>query len=390
VCWGYEERKSFFSEEKKQKTFISPPPPRSPAMAGMHPWAPETKVFWFFSSEKNILGMSRAIRLERFAESFRLATEIVALPERVPGPGEIAVRNLWCGVNGIFDTQIARNAVDYVSIALPSFSGVEAIGIVQAVGEGVADFAPGDAAITTRFTGGYREANVAPAEKFIRAPSADRVWLALASTGVSALLALEHVGAVRDGETVAVSAAAGGLGHLIVQLAKLRGCRVVAVCGGGEKAAFVRSLGADRVIDYRSEDVASVLREAYRDRLDVAIDTVGGGIFDAFLDNLAVHGRLVAGGAAGDLEGKPEIVTAPRIVHKLYYKGASVRGFMNGLLPDHWSAARQKLFGLHAAGAIRVTFDARCFTGLESIYDAIDRLLSGQSLGKVTVNLAAE
>jgi NADPH-dependent curcumin reductase CurA len=331
----------------------------------------------------------RAIRLERFAASFRAATDIVSLEPHEPGPGEIAVRNLCCGVNGIFDTQIARNAVDYVRIRPPTFTGVEAIGIVEAVGPGVTQFAPGDAAVTTRFTGGYREANTAPASNFSPAPSADRVWLALASTGVSALLALEHVGAVRDGETVAVSAAAGGLGHLLVQLAKLRGCHVVGVCGGAEKAAFVRSLGADRVIDYRAENVASVLRDEYRDRLDVAIDTVGGGIFDAFLDNLAVHGRLVAGGAAQDLEGKPEIVTAPRIVHKLYYKAASVRGFMNGLLPELWPDARDRLFRLQNDGALRVTFDSAAFNGIESIYDAIERLLSGRSIGKVTVNLAA-
>jgi NADPH-dependent curcumin reductase CurA len=331
----------------------------------------------------------RAIRLDKFADNFRAATSIVALEPGIPGPGEIAVRNVWCGVNGIFDTQIARNAVDYVTIRPPTLTGVEAIGIVDAVGPGVTGFAPGDAAVTTRFTGGYRDANTGPANNFIKVPSADRVWLALASTGVSALLALEHVGAVRDGETVAVSAAAGGLGHLIVQLARLRGCHVVAVCGGAAKAAFVRGLGADRVIDYRNEDVAGVLREEYRDRLDVAIDTVGGAIFDAFLDNLAVHGRLVAGGAAQDLEGRPEIVTAPRIVHKLYYKAASVRGFMNGLLTPHWPAAREKLFALHAAGALRVTFDAMEFTGLEQVYDAIDRLLAGESIGKVTVNLAA-
>jgi NADPH-dependent curcumin reductase CurA len=122
--------------------------------------------------------------------------------------------------------------------------------------------------------------------------------------------------------------------------------------------------------------------------LDVAIDTVGGAIFDAFLDNLAVHGRLVAGGAAQDLEGRPEIVTAPRIVHKLYYKGASVRGFMNGLLPELWPAAREKLFALQSAGKLRVTFDAMEFSGIEAVYDAVERLLSGQSMGKVTVDLA--
>jgi NADPH-dependent curcumin reductase CurA len=254
----------------------------------------------------------------------------------------------------------------------------------------VTAFTVGDAAVTTRFTGGYREANVGPAGQFTSAPSADRVWLALASTGVSALLALEHVGQVRDGETVAVSAAAGGLGHLIVQLAKLRGCRVVAVCGGAEKAAFVRGLGADRVIDYRAEDVASVLAAEYPNALDVAIDTVGGAIFDAFVDNLAVHGRLVAGGAAQDLEGRPEVVTGPRIVHKLYYKAASVRGFMNGLLPQLWPAAREKLFALHDAGAVKVTFDSVAFVGLEQVYDAVERLLSGGSMGKVVVKLEKE
>jgi NADPH:quinone reductase-like Zn-dependent oxidoreductase len=107
-------------------------------------------------------------------------------------------------VNGIFDTQIARNAVHYVKISLPTFTGVEAIGTVTAIGEDVTDFAIGDAAVTTRFSGGYREANVAPAAAFVRAPSADRVWLALASTGVSAFLALEHVGAVREPATVLI------------------------------------------------------------------------------------------------------------------------------------------------------------------------------------------
>jgi NADPH-dependent curcumin reductase CurA len=328
-----------------------------------------------------------AIRLERFAGSFREAARIVALPMTPPAAGEIAVRNRWCGVNGIFDTQIARNAVDYVRIALPTFTGVEALGVIEAVGEGVEEFAIGDAVATVRFTGGYREANVGPASMFAKAPSADPEWLALASTGVSALLALDHVGEARPGETVAISAAAGGLGHLIVQLAKLRGCRVVAVCGGARKSSFVRGFGADRVIDYKSESVAAVLAAEFPGGLDVAIDTVGGAIFDAFLDNLAVHGRLVAGGAAQDLEGKPEIVTAPRIVHKLYYKGASIRGFMNGLLSQYWPQAREELFSLHSRGLIRVTFDECQFRGLPSVFDAVERLLSGRSMGKVIVDL---
>jgi len=329
----------------------------------------------------------RAIQLERFAPSFRRAADIISLPRRAPGEGEISVRNLWCGVNGIFDTQISRNAVDYVKIKPPTITGVEAIGLVEAVGPDVAGLSVGDAVATVRFGGGYREANTGAASQFAKVPGPEREWLALASTGVSALLALD-MGEAKAGETVAISAAAGGLGHFLVQLAKIRGCTVVAVCGGPRKGDFLRGLGADRVIDYKTENVAEVLADEFRDQLDVAIDTVSGDIFDAFVANLAVHGRLVAAGAAQDLEGKPEIVTAPRIVHKLYYKGASLRGFMNGLLTERWPAARETLFDLYRQGRLKVAFDEQAFEGLAHVYDAVEHLLSGQSMGKVIVNLA--
>jgi NADPH-dependent curcumin reductase CurA len=329
----------------------------------------------------------RALQLQRFAPGVRAGAEIVDIAWREPQAGEVAVRNLWCGVNGIFDTQIARNAVDYVRVQLPTVLGVEALGVVQAVGPGVTALRAGDAVVTVRFRGGYRHGNVGPAEDFIQVAAPTRDWLALASTGVSAWLALDHVGQARAGETVAISAAAGGLGHLLVQLAKLRGCRVVAICGGPVKAAFVKSLGADRVIDYRNEAVAEVLAREFGDALDLAIDTVGGATFDALLDNLAPHGRLVVGGAAQDLDGQPEVVTAPRIVHKLYYKGASVRGFMNGLLAPHWPAARAALFPLYEAGRLKVVFDATPFHGLGAVPDAIEHLLAGRSMGKVVVGL---
>jgi NADPH-dependent curcumin reductase CurA len=331
----------------------------------------------------------RALQLRRHAQTLREAADIIDLPWREPGPGEIAVRNEWCGVNGIFDTQIARNAVDYVRVKLPALMGVEAIGTVQAVGAGVTHVALGDAVATVRFGGGYREGNVGPASDFVAVPSPKREWLALASTGVSALLALEHVGQLQKGETVAISAAAGGLGHLLVQLAKLRGCRVVAICGGAVKGDFVRSLGADHVIDYRRESVAEVLRAEFRDAIDVAVDTVSGDIFDAMLDNLAPHGRLVAGGAAQDLNGQPEIVTGPRVVHKLYYKAASVRGFMNGMLTPLWPEARARLFELFSAGRLKVVFDESAFEGVGQVCDAAEHLLSGRSMGKVVVRLQA-
>jgi len=335
-------------------------------------------------------GSHRALRMERHAPSFREAVDIVTLPLAEPGPGEVRVRNLWCGINALFDTQIARNAVDYIRIPLPTFTGVEALGVVDAVGPGVTGFAPGDAVVATRFTGGYREANIGPAESFVPVPDTRPEWLVLASTGVGALLALERIGEARAGETVAVSAAAGGLGHLIVQLAVRRGCRVVGVAGGADKCAFVQSLGAAHVIDYRAEDVGAALAAACPAGVDVAIDTVSGAIFDAFLANIANHGRLVVAGTATDLEGRPEVVSAPRIGNALYYKGASVRAFMNGLLTAHWPEARARVFDMFRQGELRICRDARSFDGLEGIYDAVEHLLSGRSMGKVLARIAAD
>ena len=329
----------------------------------------------------------RAIRLERFAPTFRAAADLVTLRMAAPAEGEISVRNHWCGINGIFDTQIARDAVDYVKIALPSMTGVEAIGLVEAVGAGVDAFLVGDAVITTRFTGGYRERNIGPASQFVAAPDARPEWMILGSTGASAWLAIEHIGQLRDGETVAISAAAGGLGHLMVQLAKRRGCRVVAVCGGVDKAKFLKGLGVDRTIDYRTESVAAVLDAEFKDAIDLALDSVSGAIFDAFADNLAPNGRLVVCGTASDLDGKPEIVTGPRIGNTLYYKGASVRGFMNSRLTALWPEARSRMFALFAAGEIRPVMDDIAFRGVGSIYDAVERLSSGASTGKVVVDL---
>ena len=325
----------------------------------------------------------RALRLERFADSFRAGADIVTLSLDAPGPDEIRVRNHWCGVNGIFDTEFARGRAGYMFGGLPSFTGVEATGLVEAVGSAVEHIAVGDAVASMRFRSGYREVNVAPAAQFVKLPGTGPECLALASTGVAALLALEHAGQLKDGETVAVSAAAGGLGHLIVQLAKLRGCKVIAVCGGTDKVRFVQSLGADRVIDYRTEDVAESLAAEFPDAIDIAIDTVGGEIFDAFAANLAPHGRLVVSGAAQDME-TPTL--APRIALMIYYKAARIQAFQNGLVQHLWPGARSRLFALHSIGALRVTCGGG-FRGIEAVYDAVDFLLSGRSMGKVAVDL---
>lgn len=328
----------------------------------------------------------RRISLQRFGSTFAESIEILDTPLRPPGPGELLVRNHWAGVNGVFDDRLARNRVEYLQIGLPSDLGIECVGEVVATGPGVSGFAVGDAVAMTRLGYGYREYLCLPASEAIPVAAASPEILTLIPTGISALVALEQVAELRPGETIVISAAAGGLGHLLVQLARLKGAHVVALAGSEEKCEAVRGLGAHRVLNYRREDLDAVFRRDYPRGFDVAYDTVGGRIFDLFVSHVAMRGRVISSGYTADIEA-PEQVTRSRIYTQLYWKAASVRGFMNPLYAEHHPDAARRLLRLYADGHLRVLVDPGGFSGLESVPAAVAHLLAGRNLGKVVVRL---
>lgn len=331
---------------------------------------------------------SRKLVLREFTGNFRSATAIVDAPPREPGPGQVLIRNRYAGVNGVFDQNLCRNRVRYVNVVPPFDLGVEAVGEVVALGPGVDALRVGDAVATVKIGTAYRDYQLADSSRAIpiREPSPE--ILTLIPTGVSALVGLEQVGELKSGETVAVSAAAGGLGHILVQLATLSGNRVIGLTRSATKAAFLRELGVDRAIDTRAEDLRAVLAAGCPRGIDLAYDMVGGEVFDAFVDHLAVRGRLVISGHTSDFERpEDELIPQPRIYRKLYWKSASIRGFMNPLHPEHFDAAARRVLDLYYAGALRVHVDATRFKGLESVGDAVEHLLAGRNAGKVVVNL---
>jgi NADPH-dependent curcumin reductase CurA len=333
----------------------------------------------------------RRWRIERFAKNFRDAAALVEAPVPTPAAGEILVRNRYAGVNGIFDHGLARNEVGYrTNLTPPLETGVESIGIVEAVGDGVTEFAPGDAAVFMAFReGGYREYSCAPAAHAIKVPEASAEILALMPTGVSALLALEKAGEMKTGETIAITAAAGGLGHILVQLAHNAGNRVIGICGGAEKAAMVRALGCDCVIDYKNEDVAAILARDFKDRIDIAYDTVGGKLFDSLLANLATFGRLIVSGFAADMHVEPEIVSGPRVYHALYWKNASIRSYQNALYKPFHREAALRLLQMYLVGDLKIRVDPVVLEGVENVPEAIDIFRTGKTLGKQVIRLSA-
>jgi NADPH-dependent curcumin reductase CurA len=204
-------------------------------------------------------------------------------------------------------------------------------------------------------------------------------------TGVSALVALEQAGEMKSQETVLVTAAAGGTGHIAVQLAKLAGNHVIGTCGSEAKAELLKGLGCDRVINYRTENLDRVLKEDYPNGINLVFDCVGKEVFDTCVDNLAVRERLVAIGFISEYAKNPELVTQPRIYHKLFWKAASVRGFLMPHYAEHMVEARDRLLDLFYTGKIRVAVDPTEFRGTESIPAAVEYLLSGKNYGKVVV-----
>lgn len=330
---------------------------------------------------------SRKLIMTQYGEDFAACTKIVDAEIGEPGPGEVLIRNVYAGVNGVYDLNMVRDAVSYISYTPPTDLGIEVVGRIEKLGPDVHDFTVGDSVATWKVGFGYRDYQIAETSRLYKVPTASPEILCLMPTGISGMVGIEQVGEMTTGETVAISAAAGGLGHIIVQVAKKAGNHVVGICGSDDKAERLRSIGCDRVINYRTEAVSDVLKQEYPNGIDIAYDSVGGTIFDAFVDNLAVKGRLIISGYTSEV-GKPwEQVTSPRIYQKLYFRSASVRAFINPHFEEFHPDAAERLIGMYQRDEIEVFVDPVTFTGLEDVPAAVEHLLSGKNLGKVVVKL---
>lgn len=215
------------------------------------------------------------------------------LPEPEPGPGEARVRVSAAGVNFI---DVYQRTGAYPG-ELPFVPGLEASGEVEAVGEGVGDLSPGDFVAFAMSPGAYAEYVCVPAWKLVPVNVTlveARVAAAVMLQGMTAHYLSHSTFPLKEGHTALVHAAAGGVGLLLVQLAKMRGAHVIGTAGTEEKAALARGAGADEVILYREEDFAARARELTGGAgVDVVYDSVGQATFDGSLDSLKPRGYLV-------------------------------------------------------------------------------------------------
>ncbi len=332
---------------------------------------------------------NKQLAIAQFAETIDKAT--LKREQTLPDleANQVLIKHSYIGINAIYDRELYRGHIPYIKVDFPYVFGVEAVGVVLEIGSKVKQLLKGDAVSTVKVGTAYQQYQILEEEEAIKIPEATPEYLALNPTGVSAFLALKKVAELQKGETIVVSAAAGGLGHIVVQLAKQKECHVVGICGSEEKRALLQNLKAcDRIINYRSEDVAAVLSKEYANAIDVGFDSVGTSIFDAMLSNMAPLGRLVVSGLASEFaRPKFERITRSRVYEELYWKGASVRCFMNHLYKDAHGEAREFLFENYQRGKLKVVVDPTKFKGVEAIVVASNYLLEGRSCGKVVVAL---
>ena len=332
---------------------------------------------------------NKQLAITQFGKNISKATtlQLQSLPSL--GSDQVLIKHTFVGINAIYDRELYRGNIPYIAVDFPYVFGVEAVGVVMEVGSKVINLVKGQAVSTVKVGTAYQQYQIVGEDEAVKIPEATPEYLALNPTGVSAYLALKKVAELQAGETVVVSAAAGGLGHLVVQLAKQKGCHVVGICGSEEKSILLKNLKAcNRIINYRSEDVTGILNKEYTNAIDVGFDSVGTSMFDAMLSNLAPLGRLVVSGLASEF-ARPQFekITRSRVYETLYWKGASVRCFMNHLYKEEHGEVRKLLFKNYQDGKLKVVVDPTAFNGIEGIVDASNYLLEGRSCGKVVVAL---
>lgn len=277
----------------------------------------------------------------------------------------------------------------------PFVAGFEGIGEVVGLGLSASSrFTVGDT-VAYFSSGAFAEYTVVPAKESMSVPSVKPEFLALLLSGATAYIALKRLGDLAKGETVLVTAAAGGTGQFAVQFAKQAGCHVVGTCSSNEKAGFLKTIGCDRPIVYTTEDLAKTLRKEYPQGIDVVYESVGGSVLELAVNNLANKGRLIVIGFISGYQTASGIppFRGGTLPAKLLQKSASIRGFF---LPHFFSDYREamgSMMQMLVKGELVCEVDLGDsteegrFVGLESVFRAVDYMYAGKNVGKVVVEV---
>jgi NADPH-dependent curcumin reductase CurA len=335
---------------------------------------------------------NRQWRLKRHPEGLPKESdwELVEAPIAEPGAGEVLVRSIYLDVAPYMRARISpmKNYARGVAPGEVMLGG----GVGEVVRSNHPDWRPGDLA-QHDFDFGWQDYPVLKGEGLRRVDPAVAplpAWMGwYGVNGLTALFGLVDCGAVKAGDVVVVSAAAGSVGQLVGQIAKIRGARAVAVASTADKIVFCREQGFDDGIAYRDEtDLPAALKRVCPDGVDLFFDNTGGPIHDAVLQNLVPRARVVICGTVSlaDRLGQPDI--GPRFLRQVLVARARIEGFLVLDYKDRYAEGFAQLAAWSREGRLRHREDI--LDGLERLPEAFLRLLTSRNLGKQLVRAAPE
>ncbi len=310
---------------------------------------------------------------------------IVEEPTTPPGDGEILARVLWLSLDPYMRGRMSEG---------PSYAKATEVGdvmpggtVAEVVESRHAGFAKGDIVVGAFGWQEWARSNGAGVMKVQAGPVPLPAYLgAVGMPGVTAYVGLYDIGAPRAGETVVVTAAAGAVGGVVGQLAKIRGCRPVGIAGGNEKCDYaVRELGFDACLDYKAPGLDAALKAAVPKGVDVLFENVGGPIMDTVLRRLNPFARVPLCGLVSQYnETAPYGVTS---FQSLLVNRVKLQGFIVSDDMSRWPEALGKLGGWVAEGKIRLGRETIA-QGIGSAPRAFIGMLRGENVGKQLVKVA--
>ena len=318
------------------------------------------------------------------AEHFAL----VDAPIPTPADGQVLVRNVYLSVDPAMRGWV--NAAANYSEPVPIGGVMRSLAAGRVVESRHPEYRAGD--LVAGWFGWQDYAAVGPQAIDAKIPDASlplSAWLGvLGLNGVTAYFGLLEVGQPRDGETVAVSTASGAVGSCVGQIAKIRGCRTVAIAGGPQKTQMcLDEFGYDAAIDYKNDDLESALAAACPDGIDVYFDNTSGTISDTVMRHLRVGARVVVCGTASITQWDP-LPQGPRVERHLLVKRARMQGFVVMDYRERYPQAQAALAQWVREGRIRYREDV--LDGIEQAPGAIAGLYRGENLGKRLIRIATQ
>lgn len=324
----------------------------------------------------------QAVVCKAFKTPFELVIEEVADPQA--GPGEVLIDVKAAGIN--FPDSLIVQGKYQVKPTLPFIPGMEVAGVINAVGANVKRLQPGMRVLAHPHLGGFAKKVVAPAREVFQIPDAMSFEEAAGFVHAygTAQHALKDRAQLRQGETLLVLGAAGGIGLAAVELGKVMGAKVIAAASNAEKLALCKRHGADELIDYSSDNLRARINEATAgEGIDVVYDPVGGALAEQSIRSLKRYGRyLVLGFASGEIPRLP--------LNLLLLKTAAAVGVFWGQFvenePQRNAENVNELFVWYSAGKLHPHVSAR-FPFAQTAA-AIRHVAERKALGKVVVTFA--